>query len=353
METRDRGAVLLLVLILLVVLTAVVVQFMYSTSVNSRIADAQLAQLKNDAAVDGGVAKAISLLLEDMAAEEGAEGRIDSLSDLWAAGPGILTFDDTELRMLVADEQGKLNLNLLAVPAMAFRVKVELKRLLQSVGLDESEADEAARAIADRIDEDSEGEFEEDSTNRKLFDPSELIGIEQVGELVYYGGVPVEDEEDDAEPETDENLVRKGLHRFVTVWGPGLVNINTAPAEVLAALSGTMGLETAAAVVEYRRDEGPFSSAQGLLQVEGVTQEMLSKMSKRICVVSSYFSVLCFVETAGVKSVGIGVVERSKKGCRILHSSMDDNRLWQTYLEEIEGMGKEEEEEESWNSGIL
>ncbi len=347
MEARDRGAVLLLVLILLVVLTAVVVQFMYSTSVNSRIADAQLAQLKNDAAVDGGVAKAISLLLEDVAVEEGTKKMIDSLSDSWAAWPGVLTFDDTELRMLVVDEQGKINLNLLSVPAMASRIKVELKRLLQSVGLDESEADKAVQAITDRIDEDSMGEFEEDSTNRRLLDLSELIGIEQVGELVYYGGAPVVDEEGDTEPEDDEETVTKGLHRFVTLWGPGLVNINTAPAEVLAALSGTMGLETAAAVVEYRKDEKVFTKAQDLLQVEGVTQKMISEMSKKICVVSSYFSALCFAETSGVKSVGISVVERSKNGCRILRSSMDDSRLWRTYLEEIEEVEKEEEEEES------
>ena len=170
MGERDRGAVLLLVLILLVVLTAVVVQFMYSTSVNSRIADAHLAQFKNSAAVDGGVAKAISLLLEDTVAEEGAEEKTDSLSDSWAVGSGVLTFDDTELHMLVADEQGKLNLNLLAVPAMVSRVKAELKRLLQSVGLDGSKADEAIQAIEDRIDE-----------NQKFLDLSELIAIEQVG----------------------------------------------------------------------------------------------------------------------------------------------------------------------------
>ena len=108
-----------------------------------------------------------------------------------------------------------------------------------------------------------------------------------------------------------------------------------------------MGLETAAAVVEYRKDEEPFSSVQGLLQVEGVTQAMISEMSKKVCVVSSYFSALCFAETAGIKSVGIGIVERSKNGCRILHLSMDDNRLWQTYLKEIEEVEKEVEKEES------
>ena len=106
-----------------------------------------------------------------------------------------------------------------------------------------------------------------------------------------------------------------------------------------------MDLETAAAVAEYRNNGEVFANAQDLLQVEGVTQKMISEMSGRICVASGYFSALCFAETESVRFVGIGVIERSGEGCRILRSSMDD-KLWRTYTEEIEEAKKKNEEEQ-------
>lgn len=329
----EKGAVLLLVLIMLVVLTAIVVQFMFSTSVDSRIVDIQLAQLKNNAAIDGGIAKAISLLLEDTADEENPNGNTDSPADSWGGGPSVLTFEDTKLRLLVLDEQGKININLLAVSASASRVRAELERLLQTIGMDEFNAKDAVQAIADRIEE-----------RGKFLDLSELLDFEQINESLYYGEVSASDEEIRVGLPAVGESAAKGLCRFVTIWGPGLVNINTASAEVLAALSETMGMETAKAVVTHVNDVGVFLKTEDMLEVQGVTGKIITEMAGRISTSSGYFSALCFAETRGVRSAGIGIIERNKKGCRILRLAADDNRLWQAYREEIEGVGREEEE---------
>lgn len=332
---RDNvGAALLLVLVVLVVLTAVIVQFMFSTNVDSRIADNYIARLKNDAAIDGGVAKAISLLRED-----GYTGKddVDSLQDVWAGGAAGLAFGNTKVHVWIMDEQGKLNLNLLKTKdtRQISRVHAELKRLVKSVGLDESEADDVADAVRDRIDEDKQGRFEEEGSNEKFMGVSQLVELESVTDLLYYGSMPDEDDLEEAVP---------GLCRFVTIWGSGRVNINTASAEVLAALSDKIDIDTAAEIVEYR-DDTIFLEIKELLDVPSVTPDMFSDISNKVCVFSNYFSVICFAETEGVESVGVSIIYRDTSGCRVVQSFAGNSKLRQAYWEEVGELEEREEEE--------
>jgi competence protein ComEA len=57
----------------------------------------------------------------------------------------------------------------------------------------------------------------------------------------------------------------------------GLINVNTASAEQLAALPG-LGEKTAAAVVAYRAAHGKFKSVADLDRVEGVGPATLAKL---------------------------------------------------------------------------
>ena len=50
----------------------------------------------------------------------------------------------------------------------------------------------------------------------------------------------------------------------------GPVNINTADAEKLAAELDGIGLSKAQAIVDYRTDNGPFQSADELVEVKGI-----------------------------------------------------------------------------------
>ncbi len=64
---------------------------------------------------------------------------------------------------------------------------------------------------------------------------------------------------------------------------PTLVNINTATSEELQRLSG-VGEATAAAIIEDRQANGPFSSPEDLMRVSGIGEKKFAKIKAHICV---------------------------------------------------------------------
>lgn len=63
----------------------------------------------------------------------------------------------------------------------------------------------------------------------------------------------------------------------------GLININTASAELLTELNG-IGEVKAAAIVEYRRAHGGFSSVDELINVKGIGEKTLEKIRSSVTV---------------------------------------------------------------------
>jgi competence protein ComEA len=63
----------------------------------------------------------------------------------------------------------------------------------------------------------------------------------------------------------------------------GRINVNTAGAAELDALPG-VGPATAAAIIDYRREHGPFQRPEDLLQVRGIGPKKLAKMMDRVTV---------------------------------------------------------------------
>lgn len=64
---------------------------------------------------------------------------------------------------------------------------------------------------------------------------------------------------------------------------PTLVNINAATSEELQRLSG-VGEATAAAIIEDRHANGPFSSPEDLMRVSGIGEKKFAKIKAHICV---------------------------------------------------------------------
>ncbi|MFS6938975.1 ComEA family DNA-binding protein [Neisseria animaloris] len=75
---------------------------------------------------------------------------------------------------------------------------------------------------------------------------------------------------------------------LVSAWSLAAVNINTATAEELKALPG-IGPSKAAAIVEYRTQNGKFKSVDELKNVKGIGEGILSKL-KAEAVVSGHGS---------------------------------------------------------------
>ena len=72
-------------------------------------------------------------------------------------------------------------------------------------------------------------------------------------------------------------------HEITQEYNSGLININTATASQLTTLNG-IGETKAAAIVEYRRQHGRFTSVDELLNVRGIGEKTLANIRGQITV---------------------------------------------------------------------
>ena len=75
----------------------------------------------------------------------------------------------------------------------------------------------------------------------------------------------------------EADLQRGPPSRTAAFSGTALVNVNTATAEVLEQLP-SIGPSRAAAIIEYRKQYGPFSSPEDLLSVPGIGLGILDRI---------------------------------------------------------------------------
>jgi general secretion pathway protein K len=155
----------------------------------------------------------------------------------------------------IEDESGKIPLNKLVVGNdYDPNIKKILLRLLTlpEFGLDERKAGELVDAIKDWIDADNEvtGAGAESSYYESLALPyaAKNAALDCIEELLMVKGITK-----DIFAGTKE---KPGLAQYVTVYGDGPVNINTAPQMVLRSLSSNISPEIAGKMDQYRKSAG-------------------------------------------------------------------------------------------------
>lgn len=85
-------------------------------------------------------------------------------------------------------------------------------------------------------------------------------------------------------------------------YNENLVNINTAPAEVLAAVPG-MDHATLQAILAYRQGGGAFQTLGDFFTLQGLTRQEFQNVVGSICVKSSIYRIRIKVRTAGQQSI--------------------------------------------------
>ncbi len=324
----------MLLLLLLAAVGALMVQFFFSVSVESRMVRLEHARLQNLAAMRGGVEVAIKYLLEDY--NDPQYGSVDTLYDAWAANsPFRLQLGETTLYVIVEDELGKLGLNTLADIKKKNTAQMQVHRLLERLGYDN--ATDIADAIVDWVDRDGDGRFENGAPNTKLYHLMQLLEVPGVTEDVFFGGAVLTPPE--GEPEAEEPA--GGLLRYVSIYGDR-VNINTASEEVIYSLTPEMTEDTARAIVAFREDGNVIKSVTQLAAVEGVTPRLVGALGALTCTSSGYFRVVCLAETEGIRSSSMTVVSRALKTCRVVSSVVYAKELWDCYADVIEQAEGEE-----------
>jgi type II secretory pathway component PulK len=305
---KDRGIALILALLVLIILVVVILQMTATSLHNRTLAENHLSDLQNTYGARAGLTRAL-LYLE---ADQELAPDVDSLRETWAS-PIDFTLGKAQVRVQVCDAERFINLSMLTNEKGEPNPVVvsQLRRLVKNLKFTPDIADR----IIDYIDADTKGEFEARAKNDKLFNLEELLRIEGVTPEMISGGVFPDGE-------------RKGLREFLTIWpkaadagaAPGVVNINTASAEVLWSLSDLMTEGVAQAIVAWRTQPGAdgkpqeFSKPDDLKRVQGMNDGIYASLAGQIAVKSSTFEVRARGTVGKVEKAWVYVVQRKAGG---------------------------------------
>ena len=226
-------------------------------------------------------------------------GSVDHLGEPWALRLPPLPVENGELVGQIEDQQGAFNLNNLVTQGKINVAQLaHLRNLLATLGL----PDQLADALADWIDEDGQPQPRDGAEDAYYLalDPPYVAAnrpLIDVAELALVRGF-------------DDN-VRARLRPYVTAL-PGLaaVNVNTAPAEVIAAVIDGLDLSGAQLLVA-QRDRAYYRSSDDFLRRLPRGAEAAAG---DIGVSSDYFLATLRVSIGGAQARGQALLARGASG---------------------------------------
>lgn len=254
MTERSRGVALLTVLLVVALATVTATALATLLQLDIRRTGLLAQQRQARAYLQGAEQWAEQILARDRAA-----GPIDDLAEPWARKLPPLPVAGGYVQGRLDDLQGRFNLNdLLAGHSVDPRQLALLQRLLAQLGLPVG----PAAAIADWVDPDTSPRLPdgaEDSTyldrtpaylaaNRPFVSVSELRLIRGIDATTYQQLAPLVSALPDATP----------------------INVNTAPAELLAALDPRLSHASVEHLLQVRQRQ-PFATAADFLKATGLT----------------------------------------------------------------------------------
>lgn len=271
-----RGAALVLVLLITAALTAMIVEIISTVHGQLNRTSNFIEGQKAAKAAEGGVELALRYF--------------DTLSrDHTYLGNGSFAapLEGLLLEVTVEDESGKLQANFIIFPNGEVNEAAygSYRSLLGTLGMELS----LSETLADWLDMDDtarSGGAEGQGYYSKLPEPYAPKNgrLDTIGEMELIKGY--------------ERRTIDRLGKFLTVYSDGLVNINTAPKEVLMALSEEITPEMAERLIE-RREERPFADASGIRAVNGF-ETLVFSLQGRIKVKSDIFRVRSRAVSKGV-----------------------------------------------------
>jgi general secretion pathway protein K len=306
---NERGVALILVLLMVSVIVVLTLQL----NISSRSQVHEAANLGDGIRVlyiaKSGLFAGMGLLSED-------RGDADTLNEAWSQTEALSEqskayFDGGYVDLVIEDESGKININKL-VDGSGFNnaMKGVLTRLLSQpqFKLQDREVEALLNAVKDWIDADAEvtGNGAENAyyqglgksttvRNGPMETIDELLMVRGVTRELYYG--------------TPE---RPGLARLLTVQGEGSVNINTAPKEVLRALSPSITEDAAGRMDDYRRNAAnSLTEPSWYRRVSGLQNTAIDTVT--VVTKSEYFQIAATGHLGTMKRTIRGFVKRDSE----------------------------------------
>ena len=312
---ENRGFALLLTILVISLIVPFTLQF--NASMRSELYGA--ANLKDGTQLDqiaqSGFQIALAALYEDS-----VETEYDTLHEPWADPLALASsslFEDGRFEVRVKDHSGRININKLVDENGKVNQKQRdlLERFLsaEEFALEPESVGDILDAITDWLDPDNEvTKFgAENSYYQSLETPysckngpmaflDELLLVKGITPELYYGAEG-----------------RPGISNFLTTYGQGLININTADPLVLRSLSEHIDQETAAAMVSYRDNEdNDLSKPDWYKSVRGISSEV--SIGDLITTSSQIFEINSVGYKESMSKSVTGLVERKKDVIEVL-----------------------------------
>lgn len=279
-KINRRGFVLFVVLIMVGVLAPVLFSIYTFSSLNYDRTE----NFKNYLKAYHGAVSAVKVALYFLKHDN---NNFDGVGDDWYK-PIFYNYKGLALSVTIRDECGKLDVNKLSSP-LYYRMA---QRLIADLNLDESLAD----VLKDWVDRDSEvtGSGAESFYYNSLGYSPTNGPMKSIYELYYLKGI-------------SPGLFKK-LSKFLTVYGSGKVNVNSAPKEVLLSLSRDMTETAADSIIESR----PITNIEKLEDLPGIDKELYFKIRPFITNRCDYFRVDVVASYGGSTAEVVAYTDRNK-----------------------------------------
>ena len=305
----ERGVALITVLLVVALVTVMASalvsrQYLAVQSTTHHLTARQVAQHAQSAEV---LAKA--LLRQDLLSGD-RQAPIDHLQENWAREHPVLEMDDgSGVRFAIEDAAGLFNLNRLQTDDQALQ---QFRRLLLGLGIEPL----LAERLKDWLDADHEvsASHSAEENHYLLYErPYRTANraLSHVSELRLITGVSAQD--------------YQKLAPFVSALPASVgINVNTAPARVIACLGDGISLERAQTLVAARA-QAIFTSVQGFISHPLVSHAQID--TQGLAVSSQYFYLTSKVQMHEREFVWLSLLQRSEEGwVRVLARQTDRSR---------------------------
>lgn len=305
---NERGAALILVILMVSIIVAVTMELNASSRANVYEAANFRDRIKTLYIAKSGFNAAATLLLRD-------NNNYDALTEIWARTEILSPYSaqlfegDGHCTLIIEDESGRIPVHKL-VSGSAYNQQYRdiLARFLSlpEFDLKPDQVESIIDSIKDWLDsdEDISSRGAESAYYQTLAPPynSKNGALDSLDELLLVHGIT---------PEIFFGAEGKpGIRDFLTVYGDGQININTAPKMVLRALSVDMTPERAEAMDNFRRDPAnQVSDRTWYKKADNMAEVNLA--DNIISVKSKNFRISSVGILASMRETVSGVIERN------------------------------------------
>ena len=313
-KRRLSAFALVSVLVLVAILSLVSLEFARRSGIHLKMTVNYAQSVKALYGAHGGYQAALALLMGD-------KNEYDGAGDMWYGELPPVFLGEGSVVVSIEDEQARFNLaRLVTEYGLADKRRSAMcSRLFEMLSIDPLLAD----SIVDWEDSDDEAlPYGAESAFYSRLDPAYRPRNRQMltnGELLVMKGF---DRELYFLPPAMRSPAAKeemgALLRYITVYGDGRININTAETSVLACLSSDMDEFVARDIVEYR-EEHPFKAVDELKQVKTVSDVLFDEISSLITVRSDMFRIRSRGMVGEATREITAVVSRAGGGIRVAY----------------------------------